>query len=134
MKKKVSSYIAVLSLSFSIGCYSNQTITRDQLDTMSKETLKAKFEQLYITVLTNDSLEYKFLKDNYRIQSDTLVGIGVQTSLDNDERFHGSIPFANIASLRTREFDAAATMVAIGIPVGLAAGLLISVASSLSGR
>jgi hypothetical protein len=124
MKNNIISCVLVASLSFSIGCYNTQTITREQLTEPTKEELKAKTAQVDITVCTSDSLEYKFLKDSYRIQADTLTGFGVQTIGGTDRRFQGSISFADISSLKTEEFDLTGTIIAIGLPVGLVVGFL----------
>ena len=132
MKRKIISCVLVASFSFSIGCYNTQTITREQLQSTSKGQLNA--EQLDITVCTIDSLEYKFLKDNYRIQGDTLTGFGVQTIGGIDRHFQGSISFANITSLKTAEFSLAKTIVAASLPFVAFGGFILILASSLSGR
>ena len=132
MKKKIISCLLVASFSFSIGCYNTQTITREQLQANTREEVKAKWEQLDIAVFTKDSLEYKFLKDNYRIKNDTLTGFGVQTIGATERRFQGSISLADITSLKTEEFDLMGTIVAIGLPVSLICGLLLAMASELS--
>lgn len=132
MKKNIISCILMASLLFSFGCYTNQTITREQLDNIPNEGLKAEFEQHDITVYTKDSLEYTFLKDNYRIESDTLMGSGEQTIAGNNRPFNGSISFGDITLLKTENFDTTATIVAIGLPVGLAVGFLLVLAAGLS--
>ena len=99
----------VVLLLFFIGCYNTRLVT--------KEELKAKAKQVDITVWAKDSLEFKFLKDNYSIQGDTLTGIGVQAIGGNDERFHGSISFADITSFKMKEFNIVTTIVAIGLPI-----------------
>ena len=107
-------------------------MTREQLDANTNEEVKAKCEHLDIAVFTKDSLEYKFLKDNYRIQNDTLTGFGVQTIGGTERRFQGSISFADITSVKTEEFDLTGTIVALGLPVLLICGLLLAMASELS--
>jgi hypothetical protein len=124
--------LLLVSLSISVGCYNNQTITREELNPAKKDDLKAEFEHRGITVLTKDSLEYKFSKGNYRVQGDTLVGIGVQTIGGDDKPFQGQIPFADITSLTTEEFDLTATIIAIGLPAGLVVGLFVAWANAMS--
>jgi len=117
MKRQIVSACLFLPLLFSVGCYSSEVVTKDDVN--------SKAEQVDITVWTKRSLEYKFLKDNYRIHSDTLTGVGVQTTGGNDVSFHGSIPFSDIAMLRTDEFDVGATTLAIVIPIALLFGIFL---------
>jgi hypothetical protein len=131
MKRKIISCALVASISFSIGCYNTQTITREQLQATTKEELKAKADKDDITVFTKGSLEYEFSKGNYRIQGDTLIGFGVQTIDGNDRPFHGAISFADITSLETEKFNLGITILAIGLPVGLVVGLLSAWASHM---
>jgi hypothetical protein len=132
MKKKIISCVLVTSLSFSVGCYNTQTITREQLEATTKEKLKAECEEVDIAVFTKDSLGYKFLKGNYRIQGDTLTGFGAQTIAGTERRFQGSISFADITSLETEEFDLAGTIIAIGLPVGFVVGFMFWFAAGMS--
>jgi hypothetical protein len=131
---KIISCVLVASLSFSIGCYNNDTITREKLNPITKEELRAEVEQLDITVFTRDSVEYKFLKGNYRVQGDTLIGFGVQTIGGDDRPFHGYVSFADITSLETEEFSLAKTLIAIGLPVGAAVAFLFAWAAGMSER
>ena len=106
------------SLSFYIGCYSTEMV--------SKDTLKAKVEQVDITVFMKDSLVYKFSKENYRIQGDTLSGYGIrQRNLSTDVVFAASLPFAEIDSIETRNVDPARTIALCG-GIGLGVVLIIT--------
>lgn len=133
IRTKIVSCVLVATLSFSMGCYSSQTITREQLTPAAKEELKVEFEGSDITVFTKDSSEYKFLKGDYHIQGDTLQGIGVQTLGGEERPFHGPISFTDIASLETEEFDLTATIIAISLPVGLVVVFLFALAAGMSG-
>ena len=115
---KIISCLLVASLSLYIGCYTTDPVT--------KEELKAKVDQAYITVYTKDSLEYKFLKENYSIQGDTMRGFGTQTIGGDDRPFHGSISFADITLMETEKFNLAETIIVIVVPVGLVIWALIS--------
>jgi len=99
---------------------------------ITKRELIAKPEQVDITVVTKDSSEYKFLKDNYRIQNDTLIGFGLQTIRGNDAHFHGSISIMDITSLKTEKFDVVGTSLAIGLPVVLVGALLLVLSAGLA--
>ncbi len=121
MKRKVVSCVLVSSLLFSIGCYSTRTVT--------KEELKARNEQVDITVWTKDSLEYRFSKKHYRIQGDTLTGFGVQVRSNTSPRDSVVIfiALADVTSLKTEELDLGGTIIVIGLPVGLVVVLLIAI-------
>ena len=132
MKKKIISWALVGFLMCSLGCYSNQTMTKEGLDANTREGLKAECEQADITVFTKDSSEYKFLKGNYRIQSDTLTGFGFQTIDGTDGRFHGSLSFADITSLRTEKFNLGRTIFASAMAAGFGGVILYTLAARLS--
>ena len=131
MKRQIISCVLVTFLSFSIGCYNTQTITRGQFEATTKDELTAECEQLDIVVVTKDSLEYKFVKDNYRIQGDTLSGFGVQTIGGIDRRYQGSIALADITSLKTEEFSLAKTIIAAALPFVALGGFILIMALSL---
>jgi hypothetical protein len=134
MKKKIISCVLVSFLLFSVGCYSTQTITREQFQATTKEELNAKCEQLDVAVFTKDSLEYKFSKGNYRIQRDTLTGFGVQTIGGTDKRFQGSISLADITSLKTEGFSLSKTIIAASLPFAAFGVFVLIMALQLSGR
>lgn len=122
MKRRIVFCLFVASL-FD-GCYYARMVTNEEL--------KAKTEQSDITVCAKDSSEYKFSKGNYSILGDTLLGFGVHTIGGIDGSFHGAISFADITSHTTDEFDLTATLVAIGLPVGLVVGFLFALAAGMS--
>lgn len=132
MSKKIVSCVLIASMLSTIGCHNIETITRDQLDVATKEKLNAEAERFDITVTTKDFKEYNFLKDSYRINGDTLTGFGIQTSNENEERFHGSIPIADIASLETKEFSLWKTILTIGLPVASVTVFLVLLAHGMS--
>ena len=102
----------VASLGFNIGCYNTAMVSKDEL--------KARVEQVDISILTNDSLEYKFSKGNYRIQGDTLSGYGIRRgNVTTDVVLDASLPFAQVHSIEIREFDLAKTIfLCAGIGLG----------------
>lgn len=114
MKRKVVAYVLVASLLFSIGCYSTGMVTKDEF--------KAKVEKDDITVFTKGYLEYKFLKENYRIRGDTLTGFGIRKwNMSSDIVLDASLSFADIDSIGTKEFDATkTTLLCGGVGVGVA--------------
>ena len=113
MKRQIISCVLVASILFSIGCYSTGMVTKDEF--------KAKAEKDDITVLTKESLEYKFSKGNYRVQGDTLSGSGVRVSANRSARDSvvTSIAFADITLLKTEEFDLTNTILfCVGVGMG----------------
>jgi hypothetical protein len=118
MKKKIIPCLLVVSLSFYIGCYSTEMVTKDEL--------KTQVEQVDITVFTKDSVEYKFVKGNYRVQGDSLVGFGVQKMGYIDVPFHGSIALADITSIETGGFSVGKTvLLGVGLIVVVGAGAFL---------
>ena len=113
-KRKIVSCVLVALLMFCLGCYSTVMVT--------KEEFKAKAKQDDITLFTKDSLEYKFLKENYRVRGDTLTGFGVRRSnMSSDIVLDASLSFADVVSIETKEFDAAkTTLLCCGVGVGAA--------------
>jgi hypothetical protein len=97
------------------------------------EELKAEVGKVNITIYTKDSLEYKFLKENYSIQGDTLRGFGTQTIGSDDRPFHGSISFADITLMETQKFNLAETIIVIVIVIGVPVGLVIWASISWKG-
>jgi hypothetical protein len=119
MKRKIVSWLLVGSLSLYIGCYNTEMV--------SKEGLKPRVEQYDITVSTKDSLEYIFLKDNYRVQGDTLTGFGVRRSnRRSDIVLDASLPFADITSIETKEFSFGKTLL-LCAGIGLGAAFIIKI-------
>ena len=107
VKKKIFSCALVSSLLFSIGCYSLREVT--------KEELKAKAEQVDVTVFTKDSIEYKFLKDNYGIRGDTLSGFGVRRrNTSTDIVLDVSLSFADVTSIHSEKFDLMKSLLLFG--------------------
>jgi small ligand-binding sensory domain FIST len=113
VKKTFTSSVLVCSLLFFIGCYSPGVVT--------KEELKATTQRIDITVFTKDSTEYKFLKDNYLVQGDTLTGFGARKrSKYTDIVLDVSLSFADVTSIETMELDLTKTTLLCGA-VGLLA-------------
>lgn len=106
------------SLSFSIGCYSTELISNDEL--------KAASGQVDIIVFAKDSSGYEFAKGNYRIAGDTLSGYGIRKQKSSTEViFDASVSFAAIDSIKTRELDLPRTIALCG---GIGLGVLVIIA------
>jgi len=119
VKRRIVPCVLVASLLFSIGCYNTEMVT--------KEGLKARAEQVDITVFTSDSLEYKFLKTDYSIQGDTVSGFGIRRrNTVATVVLDASLPLASITSIETRELDPTKTILLCGgVVVGVALIILI---------
>jgi hypothetical protein len=121
MKRKVVSCVLVASLSFSIGCYSTEMVTMKEF--------RATPYQVDITLFTRDSLQYKFLKENYWIQGDTVKGFGVRrANVTSEIVSDASLSFADIDSIETKKFDARKTFLLLG-GIGVGAVLIIAILS-----
>jgi hypothetical protein len=111
------------------GCFTQSSITNEEL--------KATVEHADITVFTKDSLEYKFSKENYWIQGDTLSGSGVEVRVNTAEgdSVRVAISFSEITSVEVEEFDVTGTMIVYALSVGAFVALLAGGAalSGLSG-
>jgi hypothetical protein len=115
LKRKIVSCVLVASLSFYIGCYSTEMVSKDEL--------KAKSGQVDITIFAKDSLEYEFTKGNYRILGDTLSGYGIRKQKVSTEVISdASLSFAVIDSIQTREFDLPRTIAFCG---GIGLGVVV---------
>jgi hypothetical protein len=117
MSTKIVSCVLLASLCFSLGCYNAEAI--------SKAELKAQTEQADMTVFMKDSVEYKFIKDNYQVHGDTLSGFGVRTSGASTELVRNArLPLADIGSIESRGFNLKNTLLLCG-GIGLVGGLII---------
>jgi hypothetical protein len=117
MKRKIVSCVLVASVSFYIGCYSTETVTREELE--------ARVEKADVTVYTKDSLEYKFSKGEYRIKGDTLSGSGVRWSGGSSNIvLDASLSFADVTLVKATEFSLGNTALLCG-GIGLGAGVII---------
>ena len=121
MTRKIVSCVLVASLSFSIGCYSTEMVSKDEI--------KTRIDPVDITIYTKDSLEYKFSKECYRIQGDTLSGYGIRTSNRSSSIvLDASLSFADITSIETRQFSLIRTIL-LCAGVGLGTVLIIEILS-----
>lgn len=101
------------------GCYNIESATRDSITTQE--------EQLEVRVLTKDSVEYRFLGENYRIQGDTLSGFGVRTRSDSSEIvFDARLALSDMTFIETKEFSARQTIAFIAA-LGIVGYLIIKV-------
>jgi hypothetical protein len=77
-------------------------------------------EQDDITVQTKQSVTYDFLKGNYRIQGDSLLGFQIIGDSFISKRVEASLSLADISSIETKHFSAwKAFVYIVGVPLGL---------------
>ena len=103
MRRTLARWLLAGSFLFHVGCYNTETLSKDQLRATQDHD---------ITVKTNGALRYRFSKHQYSIVGDSLSGVGVQI-IDvwpGEDRFKGSIPLSNIASIRNDEFNSRETI------------------------
>ncbi|HMK39652.1 MAG TPA: hypothetical protein VK569_09945 [Bacteroidota bacterium] len=114
-------------LSLFVGCYSTGTVTREEL------IEKTQTDQADITVHMKDAREYKFSRMNYRIEGDTLFGLGRLSSVPPvPDSVVTSISFADMSSIETERFDLAVTFIVIAVPVAAVAILVAAWAEGMS--
>ncbi len=110
--KKIIRCALIVSCLYTAGCYNTVSLSREEATGFS-----AKND---IVLFMGDGKMYEFKAGEYEIYGDSLrgTGFGVRkpASGASDERFKfkGSIPFANIVSIRTKELNAAKTILAVG--------------------
>lgn len=120
--KKILSWILITSfISYNIGCYSLQEI--------SKEEFEARTDKNEATLFTKDMETYQLNKSQYYIKADTIYAIGNKiVDGDNKIPFNGKIPLENVSVISIKESDGlATTFLVIGIIAGAAiiAGVVI---------
>jgi len=118
MRRRCAARVLVGSLLLSFGCYSTNTVT--------KEDLKGKVGQVDIIVFTKDLYQYNFSKEDYRVRGDTLSGTGIRKRIMEDEvALKASIAFTDIGLIETREFCPVKTILVCG-RIGLGAAVSIA--------
>ncbi len=121
-KKLISSFLVVTLLNL-LGCYSYQTLTKDELSQAEKYT--------DLQVKTKNQYTYEFDEGNYTFSKDSIYGSG-KLKLKNDKRvnedYNGSIYFEEIEKLKMDGFDIVTTILVIAIPIAL----IVLAASSFS--
>lgn len=101
MKKEIIS-IANLSFLNLIGCgYTTETINPNEYDKYEKENGQPSG----IYVMSEDSVKYHFVGQEYSIVNDTLFGRGVQLTNGSEIPFDGNIPINKIKSISVEEPD-----------------------------
>jgi hypothetical protein len=110
--RKIIIIITIISLLNLIGCYSYQTITKDELSQAE--------EYKDLQVITKNKYVYEFDEGNYTFSEDSIYGSGNFKLMKGKrvyENYEGGIKFEDIEKLRMEGFDVVTTILAIGIPV-----------------
>jgi len=124
MYKKIICTILVLALLSQVGCYSMSEVTKEEVIT------NTEYDDL--TVITKDSLKYKFEKPGFYIVNDTLKGnAGI---IDQDtwirEHFDANIPLSDIIMFETSEYDGTKTWIFIGATVLVIVGIFLLIVAT----
>ena len=121
MYKKLISSVLVVALLNLVGCYSMSELTKEEVIT-DKE-----YDDL--TVITKDSLKYKFEKPDFYIVNDTLKGIAGIIDQDTRirEHFDANIPLSDIIMFETSKYDGTKTLIVIGATVLVVVGIFFIV-------
>jgi hypothetical protein len=111
--KLISSFLVVTLLNL-LGCYSYQTITKDELGQAEKYT--------DLQVITKNKYTYEFDEGNYTFSKDSIYGSGklkLKSGKRANEDYNGSIYFEEVEKLKMDGFDIVTTILVIAIPVAL---------------
>jgi len=101
MKKGIISITILSFLSF-VGCgYTTESINPNDYNKYEKENGQPSG----IYVMSNDSVKYYFVAQQYNIDNDTLFGKGVQVINNSEIPFEGNIPINRIRSIIVKEPD-----------------------------
>ena len=114
MLKRFSNSFLILALLNLTACYSNELITKQQLDEKKEEL---DFRKALI-VTTKDYVTYQFDPRFYQIKQDTVYGEGVIVSSSAKTPFNGKIAMNDIAQFEQEQFEGGAT---VGLILGIAA-------------
>ena len=113
MKKYIVT-ITILALLNLLGCYSYQTISREEINQGE--------ECGDLQVFTKNKYIYEFDKGNYTINEDSIYGSGNLKLIMGKkvfQHYEGSISFVDIEKLRTDKLDVVTTILVIAIPVAV---------------
>ena len=83
---------------------------------VTKEQFVAQAGRVDVTLTTKDSVEYKFLRENYRVRGDTLLGFGHRKRhLSSDVVLDATLSLADVATVEVMKFDATKTIVVCSV-------------------
>ena len=100
MMRKTFSILILLSFCNYVGCVSTGPISVKEV---REEQFKINFtEEIFIT--TVDSTRYHFGAGNYKIEEDTLHGVGADETTQPIKQFKGSIPLSEIVNFEQYHF------------------------------
>ncbi len=109
---KMMSIVTIVSLLNLFGCYSYQTITKDDLSQSE--------EYNDLQVITKNKHIYEFDEGNYKISEDSIYGSGNLKLIKGKKiyvDYEGSIKFEDVEKLRMDKLDVVSTILVIAIPV-----------------
>lgn len=110
--KKIIITLTIISFMNLIGCYSYQTISREELNQAE--------EYKDLQVITKNKYIYEFDESNYTISEDSIYGSGNLKLIRGKKvykDYEGSINFEDVEELGMEKFDVVTTILVIAIPV-----------------
>ena len=113
MKKSII-IVTILALLNLLGCYSYQTISKDEI-------IQAE-ECDDLQVITKNKYVYEFDKGNYTINEDSIFGSGnlkLIMGKKTYQDYEGSISFEDVEKLRVDKFDMVTTILVVAVPVAI---------------
>ena len=112
-KELISTFLVVTLLNL-LGCYSYQTITKDELSQAEEYT--------DLQVIMKNQYTYELDEGNYTFSQDSIYGSGklkIKNGKRVNEDYNGSIYFEEIEKLKMDGFDIVTTILVIAIPIAL---------------
>jgi len=110
--KKIIITLTIISFMNLIGCYSYNSISKEELDQAE--------EYRDLQVITKNKYIYEFDEGNYTISEDSIYGTGNLKLVMGKKvykDYEGSIKFEDVAKLKMEKFDVVSTILVVAIPV-----------------
>ena len=127
MYKKLISCVLILSLFIQFGCYSVRELTIEEV--------RKNIEINDLTIMKRDSLNLLFEKPEYTVFNDTIKGEGriISKYYQLSDLHNYNIPFSDIATFETSEFDPTKTLIYSGITIVIIVGLFFLILATEGG-
>jgi len=112
--KKFIITVTILALFNLLGCYSYQTISREEISQSE--------ENSDLQIITKNKYVYEFDEGNYTISEDSIYGSGNLKLIMGKkvyQKYEGSISFDDIEKLRMDKLDVVSTILVFAVPVAV---------------
>lgn len=112
--EKFITVVTILSLLNLLGCYSYQTISREEISQSE--------ENSDLQIITRNKYVYEFDEGYYTVSKDSIYGSGNLKLIMGKkvyQNYEGSISFDDIEKLRMDKLDVVSTILVIAVPVAV---------------